>query len=300
MNAIISGRSGRALLIDGDSLQSFEVDDPSTLTSRQRADLPFLFGEGTDLRILENTTIEDVEFQLRSTCDFTWALDLTLISLDAELPRDIRTDAVEDLEELLTTKATLDHVENILYAHPLPEGADLKGTLEICRASASRIVERFLLDLGQCQTRISEVCRAWELIPTKTFGSYEDQESFRAFAIREGLFSVFAKVDASSYLFFHRVRVGSSLKKPPNYDRIISKWYSLSHATKEDSSEEVGFGMSGSRRRGGHLDAIEREMIIKALRRVRGDQARAAKLLGITPRDLRRLLSNDERPELPA
>lgn len=101
MNAIVSGRSERALLLDGESLKSFELDDPSTIVPRHRSELPYLFGEAADLRTLENTTLESVERELRMDCHFTWALDLALISLDAELEDEIRTDALEDLEQLL-------------------------------------------------------------------------------------------------------------------------------------------------------------------------------------------------------
>jgi hypothetical protein len=78
MNAIVSGRSGRALILEGDSLRSFDLDDPSRTVPRRRSDLPYLFGEAADLRIIEDTTIESVECELRKDCNFTWALDLLL------------------------------------------------------------------------------------------------------------------------------------------------------------------------------------------------------------------------------
>src|SRR5688572_26362438 len=132
MNAIVSGRSGRALLLDGESLKSFEIDDPSTVVPRRRADLPYLFGEAADLRTLENTTIESVERELRSDCQFTWALDLALISLDSELPDDIRKEALEGLEELLVEQTIVLRLENVLYSKPLPEDADLERALQLC------------------------------------------------------------------------------------------------------------------------------------------------------------------------
>jgi len=239
MNALISGRAGRALLIDGDSLKSFEVDDPYTLTSRQQADLSYIFGEAADLRILENTTIEDVAIELRSSCNFTWALDLALISLDTELPKDIRNDAVEDLEELLATNETLDHVENILYAYPLPEDADIKGALELPSSAASSIAHKFLLDLKKFQRKISKVCRAWESIPTKTFGSYENREAFRSVAVCEGIFRVLAKEPARSISSFHRTSVSPGIEKLRNHDGVLREWYKLSHAAPHADSKKL-------------------------------------------------------------
>lgn len=290
MNALISGRSGRALLIEGDSLKSFEVDDPSILTSRQQADLPYLFGEGADLRTLEDTTIEGVEIELRHDCNFTWALDLTLISLDAELPKEIRKEAVENLEELLATNETLAQVENILYARPLPEDADLKGTLELCESST--VVQKFLLDLEKSQPEISEVCHAWESIPTKIFGSHYDRTTFRTVAVKEGHFRLLAKVRSARS--FERDSDTPRIKKLPNYKQVLRKWYELSHKPLRSKAELLREAAARTRRLrvyGRHGSPINRERILTVLQKTHGNHVLAAKLLGISPNYLRKLLS---------
>jgi hypothetical protein len=293
MNAIVSGRSGRALLIEGDSLKSFEVDDPSTLTSRQQADLPFLFGEALDLRILENTTIEDVTLELKNDCNFTWALDLTLISLDAELSNKIRREAINSLEKLLDTKETLIQVEQILFAHPLPEGADLTGILKLCSSAASSVVRKLRSDLEGYQPKISEVCHAWELIPTKFFGSYENRDALRSSAVSDGLFRAMVKEPPGSYLFSVQAAFSVASNNFPNHGAVLHEWYKLCHtrqrgypSVRESQAQEIYEGK------------ITPEVIQKALRRARGNQVRAARLLGITPKDLRKLLSNPDRPRL--
>ncbi|HEY0763147.1 MAG TPA: helix-turn-helix domain-containing protein [Pyrinomonadaceae bacterium] len=299
MNAIISGRSGRALLIDGDSLKSFEVDDPSTLTSRQQEDLPYLFGEGSDLRILEDTSIEDVELELRNHCNFTWALDLTLISLDADVPIDIRTESIESLEELLETEETLIQVENVLYAQPLPEDADLKGALELCNPSARNTVHTFLLDLDEFQPRISVVFHAWESIPTKLFGDYEARDAFRAVAINEGYFKMLA-IEPRSSLFHLQLMLNPSLSELPNSLSILRKWHDLSDERIDlKHFKPVDLGMSRSGSYGMYGRVINPVFITKALRKTHGNQARAARLLGISPSDLRKLLSQikDKKPK---
>src|SRR5690349_11544423 len=100
MNAIVSGRSGRALILDGESLQSFDLDGPDSMLVRHPSELPYLFGEAKDLRILENTNVESVAHKLQGESDFTCALDLTLISLDPELSDDIRQEALQELDKL--------------------------------------------------------------------------------------------------------------------------------------------------------------------------------------------------------
>lgn len=290
------------MLIEGDSLKSFEVDDPSTLRSRQQSDLPYLFGEGTDLRILEDTTIEDVELELRNNCNFTWALDLTLISLDVELPSDIRKEAVDSLEKLLEMKETLVQVENVLYAHPLPEGADLKGALELSNSPDSSPVHKFLLELEEFQPRISEVCRAFESIPTEIFGNYEDKKAFRSVAVSERFFHVLATEPPRSGLIAFRIMTSSSIRELPNHATVLGKWHDLSHASDDLKSGNKVVRLKINRPRGqaSRVDLINRGMLIKALRRTHGNQVRAAKLLGISLRELRRLLfkSRHERRNL--
>src|SRR5258707_7519297 len=121
MNAVISGTAGRALLVDGKSLMSFDVDDPSKLVVRQQSDLPYLFGEGRDLRLIEDSDIESIARELDAESNLALALDLTLISLDAELEEDIRKDAIHDLDELLVNSRLSERLEGILYARPLPD-----------------------------------------------------------------------------------------------------------------------------------------------------------------------------------
>ena len=309
MNAIISGRSGRALLIDGEALKSFEVDDPSTLTSRQQADLPYLFGEGADLHTLENTTIKDVEIELRNDCHFTWALDLTLIAMDAELPTNIRKEALDDLEALLVTNNTLVQVENILYARPLPEDADLKGSLDLCRSSASIVVQEFFLQLEECQPEISKICNAWESIPTKLFDNHEARETFRVVAVSEGYFRYLSKETSMFVTSFERDSDTSRIKELPNYKQVLQEWHKLSGKKLHKKVRVLKMATAGARLRpygyGLPVSRPKRKLILAALRKAHGNYVLAANMLGISPTYLRKLLakaksekSRYERPKL--
>src|SRR6266576_823343 len=114
MNAVISGTAGTALLVDGKSLMSFDVDHPSERVVRQQSDLPYLFGEGRDLRIIENSDIDSIGRELEAESNLALALDLTLISLDEELEEEIRSDAIKDLDELLVNLQLSERLEGIL------------------------------------------------------------------------------------------------------------------------------------------------------------------------------------------
>ncbi len=238
MNAILSGRSGRALIIDGNSLMSFDVNDPSSVVPRQQADLPYLFGEAADLRVLENTTLESVERELRNDCNFTWALDLVLISLDQELAEDIRKKAVDGLNELFSRQNTLEQVESVLYAEPLPKTADLRGVLDLCDSVAGATVHGFFQRLEEFQPKISHISNAWQLIPSKSFGNYDNRDQFRSLAVKKGLFRALVIDTPVSVSNFYLARFDPSLQKLSDAQHVLSKWHELSCAKRCESGED--------------------------------------------------------------
>jgi hypothetical protein len=251
MNAIVSGRSGRALIPDGECLKSLDLDDPSTIVPRHRSELPYLFGEAADLRTVENTTIESVERELRMDCHFTWALDLTLISLDAELEDDIRTDALEDLEELLADSTTAVRVESVFYSKPLPEDADLPGALNLCDPETLSTIFGFLRRLEEHQPSIASVSHAWEIIPTRTFGGQENRETFEHIAVKEGLFHSLATLDpaASVPAFLLKAGLNPSVQRLPNHRQVLQAWTAPFRQFREmpnvpKNEEEARFAIS--------------------------------------------------------
>src|SRR5438132_12946053 len=116
MNAVISGRAGRALVLEGDSLTSFDVNDASTRVTRRASDLPYLFGESRDLRVIRDSDIDSIGRELKADANLNLALDLILVSLDEELEADIRRDALQDLDDILNDNQLVVRLENILYA----------------------------------------------------------------------------------------------------------------------------------------------------------------------------------------
>jgi tetratricopeptide (TPR) repeat protein len=199
------------------------------------SDLPYLFGEAADLRTIENTTIESVERELRMDCHFTWALDLALISLDAEIEDDIRSDALEDLEQLLAESATRQRLENVLYSKPLPEDADLKGALDHCDPQALSIVFGFLKRLEERQPSILSVHHAWEIIPTRTFGGQENRETFEHVAVKEGLFHSLATLDTVASISSFQLKAGltPSIQRLPNHRQVLLAWTAPFRGTRE-------------------------------------------------------------------
>ncbi|OLE54291.1 MAG: hypothetical protein AUG51_09050 [Acidobacteria bacterium 13_1_20CM_3_53_8] len=286
MDAVISGRAGKALLLDGESLKSFDVDDPSEIVSRRQSDLPYLFGEAQDLRVIENADVESVKQALQHDCDFNWALDLTLISLDAELPDDIRKEAIEGLDELLSDSRVVERLEGILYARPLPEDADLVGAIKLCNEVRSSNASALLRSFGQCQLLIYQVSQAWDTIPTKIFVDYERQVEFQQVAAREGLFRSLVTVRQTKSpisTFLLNAGLNESIKQLPNYRQVLQHWASpfrqpgevpkIKPELEEEFEEETSTRRRHGRRIGLNRQAVLREVnkrksiILEAMRR---------------------------------
>src|SRR5947209_16167054 len=110
MDAIISGRAGVALLIAGEVLSSFDVEDPATLLPRRPADLRLLFGEAPDIQFLEGVNHAEAAQQLERAFNCASALDLALILFDSELTDDVRDDAADELERLLSDPPVVEYL----------------------------------------------------------------------------------------------------------------------------------------------------------------------------------------------
>ncbi len=151
MDALISGRNGVALVIDGDHLASIHADEPERDVARQPAELRFLIGEGRDFEPVENTSRAEIVRRLVLARDREDALQLALILIDPELTSGTRQEAAEELEELLAQEDVVDYLEGVLYAQPLPEGTDLPGGSTLAgKAGAQRVLGLFER-LRRCQ-----------------------------------------------------------------------------------------------------------------------------------------------------
>jgi hypothetical protein len=147
MNAVISGRAGVALLLQGDQLYSMHLDTRDKVIPRRSGEYHLLMGEGTDLEFLEEANPAAVRQRLEHAVTREEALDVSLLLLDGSLPEAIRIQAAADLEECLAAPGALDSLEAVFYAAPLPETADLPGALH-CARSYEQSALPFLRRLG--------------------------------------------------------------------------------------------------------------------------------------------------------
>lgn len=186
MDALISAQAGTALLIQGSDLASIHADSPDEAIPRRAEEAHLLFGEAQDLQVFEGVDRDQVVRRLRREVDSTEALQLSLILLDPELPGEIRSEAAEELDGLLAEKECREGLERVLFAHPLPQAADLPGAL--AHSEEESRVQGLLRHLEDLQPSIAEVHRAWIVVPDSLFQSPADRRRSQAALVREGLF----------------------------------------------------------------------------------------------------------------
>ena len=225
MEALISGRAGLALVIDGDRFASIHAEEPERMVPRQPAEFHFLVGEARDFRTVENTTRDEVVRELRLAEDREDALQLVLIAQDLDLPADVRREAIEELEELIQESDVGSYLENVLYAHPLPEGMDLAGAMRMARTAEAWEVVSLLELFWTYQGAIREVRQAWESIPFAEFAG--EEEHWQSTAVREGLFRDLARrlADGRSVTTsFVGIDSRPAIRTLPNHPGVLHRW----------------------------------------------------------------------------
>jgi len=226
MNAVISGRAGLALLIEGESMMSLDVDDLETLVPRSPHDLRFLLADADDLITLENTRREEVAQRLELEHDIAGALDMTLIALDSGASMELRVEAVAALDELLAGARVVERLESTMYAKPLPGSADLIGAL-FC-TDVKTTARSFFERLSRYQPAIRSVREAWEALPDHLFSNEQNSKDlFHDMACNEGLFRLLALSyddQAKGSEFVTEALQNRSISRLRNHRDVIQRW----------------------------------------------------------------------------
>jgi len=191
MNAILSGQTGIAVLIDGGQLHSYSLNAPESWNVRHEWEIPLLFADADDIIQLENIS----QTQAIETLKLEWAKDrslqLTLILLDPEEERQTRFEASECLDAFFNQGDVRTYVENHLYSAPLPSIEDLNGAIQISKDASLTHIEEFLYALKDNQDEIAKRFAAWEALPVSLFGGPNDKNIFYYEAVKHGAFRLF-------------------------------------------------------------------------------------------------------------
>lgn len=227
MDAVISGRSGVALLMDGEEWRSFDVASFGTFVSRRQTDLPYLFGEARDLKFLSNVHPEDAIRELRVAYDCACALDLTLILLDEGSETEIRTEAAAELNDLLSESHVRDYLEAIFSAKPLPSGTDVAAASFICTSAGADKTDSFIHALSDRQEDIRKVREEWDAIPIDVFNGYDARQAFEIAAVQSQLFRKLVDVSTQRMTADHfRIYAlrQESITTQANHREVLRHW----------------------------------------------------------------------------
>lgn len=142
MKAIISGQAGLAILMDGQSIYSIDVDSTDQLIKRDFWEVRHLLNEASDAYLLKNTTKERIVAELERAWRRDRALQLMLILLDPTNEQDLRQESAECLEDLLVSEDEREQLANVLYASPLPDTSEATqvSRQEVCSMTTIAIL----------------------------------------------------------------------------------------------------------------------------------------------------------------
>lgn len=223
MNAVVSGQSGVAVLVDGTWLASIHAGSDAPPVDCSPGEVRFLLGDARDLEFLEDIAPEEARRRLEAATSNYDALHLALILLDPELSHDTHRTAAEELEELLADDGIARWVESVLHARPLPRSGDVVGACSACTGRTRR-TRALLGTLASLQPVIAEVHEAWERIPTHLFGTEDDRQHALSVAVKAGLFRDLVAIRAAHGAVDDFI--SKSLVNPPlaNTQKILRLW----------------------------------------------------------------------------
>lgn len=152
MKALISGQAGTGALFFKGRVYSLRHGDSEFVVQSDR-DIPYVFGDATDVTALEETTPK----QAAEALDLSWrqdrALHLILIFLDRFADGEARRMSADCLEEFLSDADVTGFLTKRMHSDPLPETADLRGAQSLLGTGAENL-RAFLTRLEDVQPEI--------------------------------------------------------------------------------------------------------------------------------------------------
>jgi hypothetical protein len=199
---------------------------PDQAVARREWEIPHLLGDARDLRRLDGADRARVASELEHDAKCFDALHLVLLTLDPELPEDLRMDAAAEFEELFGENPRFaEFVENVLFSNPLPKDGDLPGALHAARDTGQPL--SLLTAFERHQNQIAEAWIAWQGIPDELFIHSEDRQQALSAAVRSGGFRRLAGLlyqGKSVDLLLAEAFADSAVQAVPKHREIWAQW----------------------------------------------------------------------------
>lgn len=189
MDAILSGRAGRAVVFDGERWLSVDLDRDAEPRRCSASDARFLLSDARDIVRISHASLEAVRDRLSLARDQDDALQLALFTLDGALSVETRREAVRELQRQLARPEIRGFVRDILLSHPAPAAADLAGATTLALGMLAPRVLALLGEVARGQPRIAAVWSAWRTLAEQgAFGDEDERADTCAAFVRAGLF----------------------------------------------------------------------------------------------------------------
>ena len=224
MQALISGITGTALLVDGEHISTLQVDDPDSVIQSTPGEVRQFLSRAHDAYAVENVQVDHVREQLEAAWEATAIFSLTQILLGSGESDTTRALAAEELDESLQDALATELAERRLFSAQLPSNYRQP---ESGSARVSTFVER----LVALQPAVNRVETAYSTISSSRFESDDDnvRDGFLATSIREGLFReivLCAAGEQNKANVHFKLAASPSLKSFRGHRNIVTDWLS--------------------------------------------------------------------------
>jgi hypothetical protein len=188
VDAMISGRAGVALIIEGGTIRFTRHDAKSIRLQLNPTEIALLLGSVRDWEFQSNVKPWEVTSRLAEMVDIEAGLDLSLVLLDPGMPSIIRERAAGELDMSLASPGVECGLQAVLFAKPLPASADLEGALRSADTQKATVTRTMLGELMRLQPEIRSVRGEWEKVPDSTFGGEQERRHCELQLVRSGVF----------------------------------------------------------------------------------------------------------------
>ena len=130
-----------------------------------------------------------------------------------------------DIEEFLADPAVFNFIADRFYVAPLPDSADLPGSIVRARDGDAWRLASVLEEIGAAQEEIARCRRSWDELPLELFGGQPDKEAMAFELVQAGAFRAVVAASASERLdVLTHLLNQSSLRHLKGSDKVLPEW----------------------------------------------------------------------------